>query len=195
MATTRLVLVRHGETEWSRTGRHTGRTDLALTADGEAEALLVSEALSTWDFDVVVASPLHRSVRTAELAGFSPALDDDLTEWDYGDFEGLTNDAYLQAHPGWSKWVDGPPGREMASDVSARADRFLGRIGDDAGSVIASAHGHFLAILIARWLGLAGSEGRHFPLATGSVSVLGWKRSDRVLSQLNHSCRPGVNQD
>lgn len=195
MASTRLVLVRHGETDWSRVGRHTGRTDLSLSAAGEAEAALVSGALSEWEFESVFASPLQRAVRTAEFAGFAPELDDNLMEWDYGEVEGLTNEAYVRTHPGWSKWIDGPPGGEQAFDVGARADRFLTRIGDDAGAVVAFAHGHFLAILIARWLGLAASEGLRFPLATGSVSVVASKRGDRVLSQLNHECRSEVSND
>jgi broad specificity phosphatase PhoE len=192
MQQTRLVLVRHGETAWSRSGRHTGRTDVALTEAGEAEARLAGTALDGWAFDAVTSSPLQRAVATASLAGFKPQLDDDLMEWDYGEVEGHTNDTVQESRPGWSKWLDEMPAGEQVADVGDRADSFLQRIGSEAGDVVAFAHGHLLAVMIARWAGLGAAEGRRFPLATGSVTVLGWKRDDRVLVQFNHSCHSEI---
>ncbi|MEM8705093.1 MAG: histidine phosphatase family protein [Actinomycetota bacterium] len=187
-----IVLVRHGQTEWSRVGRHTGRTDIGLTDQGENEARLVTGTLAEWNFDAAFSSPLLRARDTARLAGFSPTLDDDLVEWDYGAIEGRTNDEITAERPGWSKWIDGPPGGERADDVGVRADRFLERIAAVGGEVVVFAHGHFLSIAIARWLGLPASEGRRFPLRTATVSVLGAKRDDHVLTLFNHLCGHGL---
>lgn len=186
----RIVVVRHGETEWSRAGRHTGRTDVALTPVGEQEASLARVSLSGWAFRRVWASPLRRATATAALAGYDPQIDPTLMEWDYGEMEGLTNDEIVAAQPGWSKWVDEVPGGEHVSAVGDRADRFLAQVASDSidGDALVFAHGHFLAILIARWLGLPPADGRRFPLRTGSISVLASKRHDRVLHQLNHRC-------
>lgn len=186
----RIVVVRHGETEWSRAGRHTGRTDIALTPVGEQEASLARVSLNGWTFRKVWASPLQRATATATLAGFDPQLDSTLVEWDYGEVEGRTNDEITAARPGWSKWVDDVPGGEHVTAVGERADHFLAQVTAEAidGDVLIFAHGHLLAILIARWLGLPAAEGRRFPLSTGSISVLASKRDDRVLQQLNHRC-------
>ncbi|MEM9652773.1 MAG: histidine phosphatase family protein [Actinomycetota bacterium] len=186
-----IVLVRHGQTEWSRTGRHTGLTDIPLTPQGEDEARLVTGTLADWEFEAAFASPLLRARSTASLAGFDPAVDDDLVEWDYGEVEGRTNAEILVERPGWSKWIDGVPGGETADAVGKRADRFFERIHDIPGEVVVFAHGHFLSIAIARWLGLAAGDGRRFPLRTATVSVLGAKRDDRVLRLLNHLCGHG----
>ncbi|MGY9073050.1 MAG: histidine phosphatase family protein [Acidimicrobiales bacterium] len=189
---TRLVLIRHGETEWSRSERHTGRTDLPLTEAGSAEARLVTGALAKWDFAGCYSSPLVRAHETARLAGFSPELDDDLMEWDYGDAEGKSNDEIVATSQGWSKWHGTVPGGEKVGEVGARADRFIERVagrsveGPDAGDLAVFAHGHLLSIMIARWIGMRAADGRRFPLATGSVSVLTSKRADRVLGVLNH---------
>ncbi len=186
----RIVVVRHGETEWSRAGRHTGRTDIPLTPAGEQEASLTRVSLGGWTFRRVWASPLQRATATATLAGFDPQLDPTLMEWDYGEVEGQTNDEITARRPGWSKWVDDVPGGEHVSGVGERADHFLAQVTAEAidGDALVFAHGHFLAILIARWLGLPANEGRRFPLTTGSISVLSSKRDDRVLHQLNHRC-------
>ena len=186
----RIVVVRHGETEWSRAGRHTGRTDIALTPTGEQEASLARLSLRGWTFRRVWASPLQRATATATLAGYEPQLDPILMEWDYGDVEGLTNDEITAARPGWSKWGDDVPGGERVDSVGERADRFLAQATGAAidGDALVFAHGHFLAVLIARWLGLPAEEGRRFPLTTASISVLSSKRDDRVLHQLNHRC-------
>ena len=186
----RLVLVRHGETEWSRVGKHTGRTDLVLTEQGQQEARLAAATLAAWSFAGCYSSPLRRAVETAELAGFSPGLDVGLMEWDYGELEGLTNDEIVAARPGWSKWTDQVPGGEQVDDVGERADAFLASVGASGleGDVAVFAHGHFLSITIARWLGLPASEGRRFPLRTATVSVLSAKRDDRILDTMNHRC-------
>lgn len=186
-----IVLVRHGQTEWSRNGRHTGRTDIPLTEQGETEARLVTGTLADWDFEAAFSSPLIRARETARLAGFDPTIDDDLLEWDYGDVEGRTNDEITAERPGWSKWRDGVPGGEWVGEVGVRADRFFERIDEIDGEVVVFAHGHFLSIAIARWLGLPAGEGRRFPLRTATVSVLGAKREDRVLTLFNHLCGHG----
>lgn len=190
---TRLVLVRHGETEWSVNGRHTGRTDIPLTANGEEEARATADTLAEWDFERVFASPLSRALTTARLAGFEPELDDNLLEWDYGDAEGRTNAEIVAERPGWSKWAPpsqggGVNGGETAGEVGVRADRFTSYAGHVEGEVLVFAHGHFLSILIARWLGMDAAAGRLFPLATATVTVLGMKRSEGILETLNHRC-------
>ena len=190
----RLVLVRHGETEWSLSGRHTGRTDLPLTAKGEDEARLVPATLTSWEFAHVFSSPLLRARETARLAGFDPVFDDDLMEWDYGEVEGRRNDEITAEQPGWSKWDGLVPGGESVEDVGVRADRFIDRVSQLDGDVVAFAHGHLLSVTIARWLGLDASEGKRFPLATATVTVLGQKRSDRILETLNHSCGASLHE-
>jgi broad specificity phosphatase PhoE len=187
----RLVLVRHGETDWSRDGRHTGRTDLALTAAGEEEARRVGVTLRGMTFSTVLSSPLRRARDTAHLAGYEFELDDDLMEWDYGAVEGRTNDAVTAENPGWSKWSDLVPDGEQVGDVAARADRFIERTVDLAGDLLVFGHGHMLSIVVARWLGLAPSGGRRFPLETATISVLAHKRRDRVVATLNRPCAPG----
>ena len=187
---TRLVLVRHGETEWSRAGRHTGRTDLPLTAAGEDEARRIGPTLADWDFTAVYASPLRRATDTARLAGFAATLDFDLVEWDYGDIEGRTNAAVLDEMPGWSKWYSPVPGGESIEHVGDRADRFLEALDAVDGDVLCFAHGHLLAVVIARWLELPASEGRRFPLQTGTLSVLTRKRDDTIIEALNRACGP-----
>jgi broad specificity phosphatase PhoE len=191
----RLVLVRHGETDWSRDGRHTGRTDLALTEAGEEEARRVGVTLRGTTFSTVLSSPLRRARDTARLAGYEFDLDDDLMEWDYGAVEGRTNDAVTAENPGWSKWSDLVPSGEQVGDVAARADRFVERTVDLAGDLLVFGHGHMLSIVVSRWLGLAPSGGRRFPLETATISVLAHKRGDRVLETLNRPCAPGRVED
>jgi probable phosphoglycerate mutase len=186
--------VRHGETEWSRSGQHTGRTDLELTAEGEAEARRVGAALSGVTFDQVWCSPLRRARRTAELAGLAPyAVTDDLREWDYGELEGLTTPEIQERYPGWSIW-DGPwPGGESADEVEARADRLIARILDDAAGVARLAlvgHGHFSRVLSARWVGEPVGSGRWLDLDTATWSELGWSRGARVLRHWNVPASP-----
>jgi broad specificity phosphatase PhoE len=172
-----VYLVRHGETEWSASGQHTGRTDIPLTQEGERKARGLRERLKGLKFDRVFTSPLQRAARTCELAGFGgPAKSDpDLLEWNYGDYEGLKTSQILGNRPGWFLFRDGCPNGEQPADVGARADRVIARLRtlDDQSIVFSS--GHILRVVAARWLGLAPSEGRLFLLGTASVSILGYE--------------------
>jgi probable phosphoglycerate mutase len=182
----RLWLVRHGETQWSASGRHTSRTDLDLTADGEAAAAALGKRLSGARFSRVLTSPRLRARRTAMLAGFDRAdVVDDLVEWDYGDDEGLTTAEIRAERPGWTVWADGPRGGETAEDVRRRADRLVALARAADGPVLAFSHGHFCRALGARWLGLAVAAGAHLRLSTASVSVLAWEREAPVLQHWN----------
>ena len=189
---TQIILVRHGQTEWSKTGKHTGRTDIPLTDQGRQEATLVAPTLNGWDFAHVYSSSLSRALETAQLAGLSDEIivDDTLLEWDYGIYEGRKNTEIQQDEPGWSKWAGPLKDGESAQDVGMRADaaieRLLASSGD--GSQLVFAHGHFLAILIARWLGLDATDGKRFILQTATASQLSMKRGDHVLKTLNHRC-------
>ena len=191
----KLILVRHGETEWSRTGKHTGRTDIDLTDRGRNEAELVAPTLKGWDFAHVYSSPLSRALDTAKLATLGSGeliVDDIFMEWDYGIYEGRTNAEIQEAEPGWSKWVGAIEDGETAHEVGVRADQAIERLlsGAADGPVLLFAHGHFLAIFIARWLGLDATEGKRFIMQTATVTQLGTKRGDHVLKTLNHRCGP-----
>ncbi|MCL2581598.1 MAG: histidine phosphatase family protein [Streptosporangiales bacterium] len=193
-----LILLRHGQTEWSRTGKHTGRTDIPLTADGEAAAAAVAPLLADRAFAAVFTSPAQRAVRTAELAGLasngrSPKQDPDLWEWDYGGYEGVTTPDIQAGRPGWYLWRDGVipgdadhPG-ETADEVGARADRVLSRVRGilDEGDVALVAHGHYLRVLTARWLGLPAADGKLFKLDTSTVSTLGTEHGEPVIARWN----------
>jgi broad specificity phosphatase PhoE len=172
-----VYLVRHGETAWSASGQHTGRTDIPLTEEGERKARGLHERLKGLKFDRVFTSPLQRAARTCALAGFGDAakLDPDLLEWNYGDYEGRKSSEILAHRPGWLLFRDGCPNGEQPADVGARADRVIGRLraADDQAIVFSS--GHILRVLAARWLGLAPSEGRLFTLGTASISILGYE--------------------
>ena len=184
----RIVLIRHGETEWSRTGRHTGRTDIALEPAGEAAARALARRIAGESFDLVLASPLARARRTAELAGLGDAaqLDDDLQEWDYGEAEGRTTAEMRETRPGWTVWRDGPPGGETVQQVGARADRVIARLLDAAPRTAAIvAHGHLLRILAARWAELDPSAGGRLSLSTAAVCELGHERDRRVIRLWN----------
>jgi len=182
-----LWVVRHGETEWSAIGRHTSWTELDLTAEGEKEALAVRAALQAAKFTLVLSSPRRRTVRTAELVGFCPEIDDDLEEWGYGSFEGLTTEEIRQHYPGWTIW-DGPwPDGEQPAEVAARADRVVGRVlALPAGTAaLAFAHGHILRVVAARWLARPPGDGRLLKLGTGTVGVLGWEHGERAVTHWN----------
>ena len=172
-----VVLVRHGATEWSEAGRHTGRIDLPLSELGTHQVETLAGALGEWRFDRVVCSPLQRARATLGAAGLAGAadIDADLQEWDYGDYEGLTTAQVREQRPGWNIWDGGVSGGETVADVAARADRVLERIRDVAGDVALFAHGHLLRVLAARWLGAPPLLGRHLSLSTASISVLGWE--------------------
>ena len=188
-----LWLVRHGETEWARRGRHTGRTNIALTDRGRAQASAVAAKLSGATFGDVVSSPLSRALDTARLAGFADRVttDPDLLEWDYGDLEGMTSAEIRAELPGWTIWNGPVPGGETAADVAARIDRFIERARSEAtsgGDVLAFAHGHVLRVLAARWLGRPPEDGGMFALATATVSVLGWEHGAPVVVRWNEAC-------
>jgi broad specificity phosphatase PhoE len=172
-----VTLVRHGETEWSASGRHTGRTDIPLSAEGERRARDLRERLKGATFDRVFTSPLARARRTCELAGFSARAkaDPDLVEWNYGDYEGRKTSEILKERPGWLLFRDGCPNGEQPADVGARADRVIARLRAAETPAIVFSSGHILRVLAARWLGLAPSEGRLFMLGTASVSILGYE--------------------
>ena len=176
--------MRHGETEWSASGRHTSTTDIPLTAAGEESARSLAPRLG--EFALVLSSPRSRALRTAELAGFpSPEVDPDLVEWDYGDYEGVTTAEIRESVPGWTVWTHPCPGGETAADVSARLDRVIARCQAADGDVLLVAHGHSLRALTARWLELPVTDGRHFRLDTGTISVLGWERETPVVLRWN----------
>jgi broad specificity phosphatase PhoE len=179
-------LVRHGETEWSRDGRHTSTTDLSLTDQGRRVAGALRDRLGAQTFALVLTSPRERARETARLAGYDdPQVDDDLAEWDYGDLEGLTSEQIRRTYPGWTIW-DGPwPGGETADDVAARFDRVAARCRSVEGPVLLFSHGHALRVLAARWLGLPVPEGRHLFLDTATVSVLGDDRGTPVVRRWN----------
>lgn len=183
-----LVLIRHGETEWSASGRHTGRTDIALTTHGREEARSIAAAVATIDFTHVYASPLRRAWETAELVGLTPTADDDLVEWDYGDYEGRTTADIRETIPLWSVWTDEITGGESVDEVGRRADSVITRLSTLTGPVAVVAHGHFLRIFAARWLDLPACEGRRFVLNTSTLSMLGWERENRVITRWNDPC-------
>ncbi len=182
-----LWLVRHGETEWSRSGRHTSTTDLTLTPDGEKSGRRLAGRLGDVDFGLVLASPSRRAAHTAELAGFAAAtFDDDLVEWAYGDYEGLTTAQIRERVPGWTVWTHPCPGGETDEHVGARADRVVATIRDSGvDRALVFAHGHLGRVLATRWLGLAPAAGIMFRLDTATVSVLGWDKEHPALVSWN----------
>ena len=171
----RVYLVRHGQTEWSMSGQHTGRTDIALTAQGEAEARELAPWLDKIAFRHVLCSPLRRARRTCELAGLGSQADiePDLAEWNYGDYEGRRSPDIRKDRPGWNAFRDGCPGGEMPDQIAARADRLIARLHAMEGNVALFSHGEFLLALAARWIGLPVIEGQHFLLGTASLGILG----------------------
>ena len=181
----RLVLLRHGETEWSRDGRHTGRTDVPLTTVGERDARQLAPRLAGFDLRLVLCSPLSRARRTAELAGLDPVTDDDLMEWDYGAYEGRTTPEIREERPGWLLWNDGVPGGEAIAEVGGRADRVIAELREADGDALLFAHGHVLRVLTARWLGLEPDAGRLFALDPATLSTLGYEHETAVLRLWN----------
>jgi probable phosphoglycerate mutase len=170
-----LVLVRHGETAWSRSSQHTGRTDIPLLDEGRQMAELLAAPLRAWHFAAVWTSPLSRAAETCALAGFGDVAQKkpDLMEWDYGAYEGRTGDDIRKERPDWLLWRDGAPGGESPEQVAARADRVIAEVRKVDGDVAVFAHGHLLRTLAARWLGLPPRYGQQFVLDTASISVLG----------------------
>ena len=182
-----VVLVRHGETEWSRDLRHTGRTDVPLTDEGRRQAECLRGALGEWSFARVLASPLGRAVDTCRLAGFGDRaeLSDALLEWDYGEYEGLTTAQIREERPGWNLWRDGCPGGETAAEVGARVDRIVAELKASDGELVVFAHGHLLRVLAARWVELPPEAGARLWLATATISVLGFERETATLRRWN----------
>jgi broad specificity phosphatase PhoE len=195
-----IWLVRHGQTEWSENGRHTSRTDLGLIESGRSRAAEIGSELRGRAFAAVLCSPLRRARETCEIAGFGDAaqLDEDLREWDYGSYEGMTTPEIRAQRPDWDLWRDGCPGGETPEQVCERADRVLARLrpvvsadlsGEDRadrsaernGGALVFAHGHILRVITARWLGLAVEKGARFALAAGRIGVLGYERETEVL--------------
>jgi len=185
----RIVLARHAETEWSITGQHTGRTDIALTDSGRDAAVQLGQRLSGHRFDRVISSPLQRARITAQLAGYDePEIDDNLLEWDYGDDEGITTAEIRAGRPDWELWTDGALNGESPAEVAARADAAVANavgICESGCDAIVFGHGHMLTALAVRWIGLPIEHGRHFRISTGSIGILRWKRENRVIDLWN----------
>ncbi|MGB5810270.1 MAG: histidine phosphatase family protein [Polyangiales bacterium] len=190
MSAQEIVLVRHGQTEWSVSGQHTGRTDIALTEFGRRQADALGQMLGDTDFSLVLSSPLRRAWETMERSGVAgdPVATDDLLEWDYGVYEGRRTDDIRKEIPDWSVWTHPIVDGEAVEEVGARADRVISRALAADGSVALFAHGHMLRILAARWIDLAATHGRSFRLGTATVSTLGWDRENRTLLQWNEAC-------
>lgn len=186
-----VVLVRHGETEWSRDARHTGRTDVPLTDEGRAQAERLLEPLGNWGFTRVLTSPLGRALDTCRLAGLGERaeLSDPLLEWDYGEYEGETSAQIREIRPEWNLWHDGCPRGETVADVRARVDRLVSELKASEGDVALFAHGHVLRVLAARWVELAPEAGARFWLATATISVLGFERETAVFRRWNAPIR------
>ncbi|MDW5325872.1 histidine phosphatase family protein [Plantactinospora sp. KLBMP9567] len=183
-----IILIRHGETNWSASHRHTSYTDLELTTDGERQAREVAAELGERTFAVVLSSPRRRALRTAELAGLRVTeVDDNLSEWNYGEYEGLTTDEIRRERPDWVLWTDGCPGGESPERVGARLDRVLARATAllDTGDVALVAHGHSLRVAGARWIGLPASGGGRLRLDTATVSTLGYEHGRPVILRWN----------
>jgi probable phosphoglycerate mutase len=174
-----LYFIRHGQTDWSLSGQHTGRTDIALTLQGEEQARALGPSLHDVPFSRVLTSPRQRARRTCELAGVAPAaeVEPDLAEWDYGDYEGRTTADISQDRPGWNIFRDGCPGGESTVEVAERADRLIARLAALTGSVALFSHGHFGAVLAMRWIGLPVIQGQHFALGTATLGILGHQRN------------------
>ena len=188
--TSEVVLVRHGETDWSRVRRHTGRTDVPLTERGRRQAEKVGAALVDRRFALVLTSPLSRAVETCRLAGLGgPARDrQDLLEWDYGAYEGLTTAEIRLERPRWTLWDDGVRGGETVEQVGERVDRVIGELRKARGDAAVFAHGHVLRVLAARWLGLEPAGGKLFVLDPARISMLGYEHGRSVLLSWNQSC-------
>jgi broad specificity phosphatase PhoE len=182
-----LWLIRHGETEWSLSGAHTGLTDIPLTAAGEEQARGIRDKLSGVQFAMVLTSPLQRARRTSELAGFGAQaqVEPNLVEWDYGDYEGLKTVDIRKERPGWYLFRDGVPGGENAEQVGARADKVILRALSAEGNTALFGHGHILRVLAARWLQLPPENGKHLVLGTAGIATLGFEHGTRVIERWN----------
>jgi broad specificity phosphatase PhoE len=186
-----IVLVRHGETEWSASNRHTSRTDLSLSDEGRVRAKAIGPLLAHWRFALVLTSPLRRARETCELAGFGDraVIFDDLREWDYGEYEGLTTPEIRERDPDWVLWRDGCPGGEQPSQVGARADLVLKRLRGAGGDALAFGHGHILRVVAARWVQMPVAAGARFALRAGAICALGFERETEVIQLWNDAPR------
>ena len=184
-----VVLVRHGQTEWSLSGQHTGTTDMPLTEEGRRHAEALGGRLSAWSFTRVLTSPLSRAVDTCRLAGLGDDADvtDDLREWDYGAYEGRRTADIREERPGWGVWKDGVPDGETVDELGLRADRVIEAARSAGGDVALFAHGHILRVMGARWIGLPPDHGALLALSTASISVLGWERETAVIERWNET--------
>jgi broad specificity phosphatase PhoE len=182
-----VYLVRHGETEWSLSGRHTGITDIPLTENGRREAKLLEPLLSTVDFALILSSPMRRARTTCELAGLGRAMqvDPNLMEWNYGEYEGLTSEQIQSRAPGWMLFIDGCPRGESPEQVGARVDRLISKVREVEGRVALFAHGHIFRVFGARWIGLPPTHGRHLLLDTSTLSILGYYQGVPALKRWN----------
>jgi probable phosphoglycerate mutase len=182
-----VVLIRHGATEWSQNGRHTGRTDIPLTDQGRACARELAPRVEEWQFSLVLVSPLQRARETADLVGLGAqaVVDDDLREWDYGDDEGRTTEQIRESDPGWTIFTGAVPHGETAEQVGARANRVIARADATQGAVALVAHGHILRVLTARWCSLPPTDGALFALDPSTLSVLGYEHETRVVHRWN----------
>jgi probable phosphoglycerate mutase len=187
MAAAEIVLARHGETEWSRDHRHTGRTDMPLTDVGRRQAEALRERLAEWSFERVLVSPLARAVDTCELAGFGDVAErrPELVEMDSGDAEGITTAQMRETVPGWSVWTHETPGAESLAAVADRLRPILAAMRETPGDMAIFAHGHLLRILAALWIGMPPAGGSRLVLATGTISVLGWERENQAIRAWN----------
>ena len=186
----RVILLRHGQTEWSKSGQHTGRTDIPLTDEGIAQAASAAALVAALELvdPTVIASPRQRAVRTAELAGLTvDEQTEDLGEWDYGEYEGLTTAEIRETVPGWTVWTHPCPGGESAARVQARADRILARARDalEGGDVVLVGHGHFSRALLARWVGMDASAGIHLGMSPAGLAVLGQEHGRDQIVAMN----------
>jgi probable phosphoglycerate mutase len=188
----RVYVVRHGETEWSLSGRHTGVTDVPLTENGRAVARRLQPILAKESFSLVLTSPLGRARETCELAGLGnrAVVEPALMEWNYGEYEGLTPKQIHATRPGWMIFRDGCPGGEAPAEVGERADRVIARVRAAPGDVALFAHGHLFRVLVARWIGLPATAGRHFLLDTATLNVLGYYRDSPAVKVWNAPTAP-----
>lgn len=184
-----IVLVRHGETEWSRTGRHTGNTDVSLTDEGRAKARLLGDSLRGRSFARVLSSPLERAIDTCRVAGFGDQVEEypDLREWDYGIYEGISTAEVRKEIEGWTVWTHEVTGGESIDELGRRVDRVIDMVRAIDGDVLLFAHGHILRVLAARWCGLPAMNGRLLALDTASISMLGYERETPVIRMWNQT--------
>ena len=187
MPSQQVYLIRHGETEWSLSGQHTGTTDIPLTENGRRVARLLQPVLTKETFTLVLTSPLQRARETCELAGLgeSAEIDRDLMEWNYGEYEGLTSQQIHTTRPGWMVFTDGCPGGESPDQVGARVDRVIAKVRAVEGHVALFAHGHILRALAARWLGLQAADGCHFLLDTATLNIMSYYRGIPAVQRWN----------